>query len=302
MVATSMATPDGERATTRGSIGPEDGAALATAYGLVRLGAPLTTVAYIRSLWRRRELALALPTANLRAQNRDSALGGLWHLLNPLLLAAVYYLVFGVLLGTDRGVENFVGFLTVGVFTFHYTSKSVMAGAKSIIANEGLIRSVRFPRAVLPVAAVLGEAAALGFAIVVMVAVAVATGALPTPSWALVVPILATQTAFNLGAAFAMARLTDAFRDVEQLLPFALRLWLYCSGVFYAVERFVDHPTVLLIMQFNPAYAFLTLMRDALLYDTTSGTAWMIAVTWALLALIVGFALFSRHEHVYGRA
>lgn len=257
---------------------------------------------YLHSLWSRRQLAVAIPLGALRADNRDSLLGGAWHLLNPLLLAGVYYLIFGLILRADRGVDNFIAFLTTGLFIFSYTSGSITAGARSIAANEALLRSIRFPRAVLPVSAVIGEGLTLGFAVVVMLSVALATGERPGLTWLLLVPILATQTLFNLGAAFVSARLADHVRDVQQVLPFLLRLWLYLSGILFSFDRFIGHDTVLLLLRLNPAYAFVSLARGALLDGGTSPDEWAVALVWTTVLLVGGFAFFRAHEQEYGRA
>lgn len=272
-----------------------------TAAELVTLGRRVPLPAYLRQLWDRRHLVVALPVSALQAENRSSLLGGLWHLLNPLLLAGVYLLVFGVILGVDRGVERFPAFLVIGVFIFYYTSRSITAGARSIVANEAMMRSIRFPRAVLPVSAVLGEAISLGFSLVVMVLVTVVTGGRPLPSWLLLLPVLATQTMFNLGCAFIAARLTAHFRDTQQILPFALRLWLYLSGVFYATDRFISDETALFLVRLNPTHAFIGLARGALLDGGTSPHDWMVALGWSVALLIGGFAWFRAHEEAYGR-
>lgn len=271
---------------------------------LVELGRPLPLRAYLRDLWSRRQLIVAIPLGDLKAQNRDSLLGGLWHLLNPLLLAAVYYLIFGIIFdaGGRGDVDNFVGFLTIGVFTYYYTSKSITAGARSVVNNEGLIRSIRFPRAVLPVSAVLGEAAALVFSVSTMLAVVLLTGERPEPVWLLLVPALALQTMFNLGVALGIARATAHFRDVEQLLPFLLRIWLYFSGVFYVIDdRVAGIPVLHALLQWNPAHTYITLVRAALLDGAAPGRQWLAAVGWGVVALVVGFIFFWRHEGEYGR-
>ncbi len=82
---------------------------------------------------------------------QDTLLGNLWHLGNPLLSVAVYYLIFGVVLGVTRGIDNYILWLSIGVFAFGLTTSTVLGGATSIASNKGLIRSIRFPRALLTV-------------------------------------------------------------------------------------------------------------------------------------------------------
>jgi teichoic acid transport system permease protein len=180
---------------------------------LTQLGIRPPLFTYLRDVWRRRDFARAIAEGEVRSQNMDTVLGNIWHILNPIILASIYILIFGVILGVTRGVENFPVFIVVGVFTFHYSQKSVMGGAKSIISNEGLIRSIRFPRAILPISTVLGQTFAFVPSVVVMLILAVALGELPSLGWLLLLPVFFGQTLFNIGSAFIVARLTDLFRD-----------------------------------------------------------------------------------------
>lgn len=269
--------------------------------GLVRLGEKPRTGSYLRAMWARRQFATAVPIGQLKAQNFDTTLGTAWHLLNPLLMAGVYYLVFGLMLNTRRGVENFVVFLTVGVFVFHFSGKCITTGATAITRNVGLIRSINFPKAILPLSAVIGETLAFLPAVGVMLIIALATGEQIAASWLLLVPVLALQFLFNLGAAFIMARLTDHFLDVQQFLPYVIRLWLYFSGVFYAVDRYIENPVYNAILKANPANVYITLARNAVMQRPTSLAYWLLAAAWGLIVLIVGFFFFKGKEQSYGR-
>ena len=273
-----------------------------TAPPLVRVGSKPRVMDYLRSLWLRRELAIAIPSAELHAAHRNTVLGGAWHVLNPMLQIAVYYLIFGVIINASRGVDNFIGFLAIGVFVFHFTSRSVVAGAKSITSNEPLMRSIAFPRAILPMAAVFSEFAAFGYALVTMVGVVLLTGETLWWTWLLIVPIIALQLLFNLGAAFVMARLSSHFRDIQQVLPFVLRMWLYLSGVLWPVSRLVEKaPDLVWLMDFNPAFAYMELVRAAVM-DNELGPPelWLAAVAWAFGSLILGFIFFRARENEYG--
>lgn len=271
---------------------------------LARLGTRPRVTDYLRSLWERREFALAIPRAALQSQHRNNVLGGLWHLLDPLIEIAIYYLIFGLLLDISRGTDNLVGFLAVGVFAWHFTTKSVRQGAKSITSNEGLVRAIAFPRAILPLAAVIAELMAFFYAAVVMFVVVLATGEEPSWHWLLVVPMLALQFLFNMGVGMFLARIAHHFRDVLEVLGYALRLVGYMSGVLFPIERRLDDlPMLQELMRFNPAFLIMELPRNAIL-DNQAPTLqeWGILAGWAVGALVVGFFFFLRQEHEYGRA
>jgi teichoic acid transport system permease protein len=268
---------------------------------LIQLGRPPALGAYLRAIWSRREFAVTVPLGELKAQNMDTVLGGLWHLLNPLLLVGVYYTIFGLILNIgDRGTDNFIAFLTVGIFTFFYTRKSLQSGAKAIVSNLPLIRSIRFPRAVLPISAVVGETVALVPAVAAMLAVVIVTGEAPHFTWLLLAPVFALQAAFNLGLAFFVARLTDHFRDTERFLPYLLQIWFYLSGVLYSVDYFITDPVARSLFVANPAYVFVTLAREAVLHAATSIHLWLIAAAWSTVVLCAGFAFFRAREQDYG--
>jgi teichoic acid transport system permease protein len=276
--------------------------------GLQRIGTQLSVAAYLRQMWARRDFVLTVPLGQLKAQNQNSVLGSAWHLLNPLLLAGVFYLVFGVLFDAQRGIEQFPAYLIIGIFVFTYTQKVMMSGARTIIANANLIRTIRFPRACLPLASSLGEALAQGAAFGAMAVVVFLTGVLPSWGWLLLPAVFVLQGLFNIGLAFAAARLTFHYRDVEQLLPFLLRLWMYGSGVFFSLEyvtRKADSagvPWIGDLFELNPLWVFMSLARGALMGPVPGLGSWLLGLAWAMTALVLGFLFFRAHEVEYGRA
>jgi teichoic acid transport system permease protein len=259
---------------------------------------------YVRDAWQRRQFAVSIASGERRAKHMNTALGGLWNLLNPLLSIGVYWLIFGVLLGTRRGVENFLGFLAVGIFTYHYSQRSFTGGANSIANNLGLIRSLQFPRALLPASAVLREAYTLRSAAIVIVAVLLLTGEGVTVTWLLIFPILVLQSIFNLGGALILARFADRIRDISNVLPFVFRLVFYLSGVLFLVDRFVDDPALKALFVINPFYSFISLAREYLMTTLTQdgvGFMWLSIVCWSLGLFTFGLLYFRSGEGRYGR-
>lgn len=268
---------------------------------LIVLGASPSTRGYLRDLWARREYSIAVPLSSVRSQHMDTLLGNLWHLVNPLLMIGVYYLVFGVIIETDRGVENFLAFLSLGVFIFRFSQNSIQQCASAITANEGLIRSIYFPRALLPIASVIEQVLVLLPSMVVLVAITLLSGVMPDPRWLVLPLILILQTTFNLGAGLIAARVTDTFRDFKNILPFVFRILFYLSGVIYSVDAYVESETLRSLFHANPLYAFLTLARWSLLGTTLPGTVVLSTVLWSLGLLVIGFQFFRAAEIRYGR-
>ncbi|MER5492686.1 ABC transporter permease [Streptomyces sp. NPDC002454] len=291
---------------------PDDGlspAALAAKHGLSVSGARPGLVAYVRQLWGRRHFILAFSQAKLTAQYSQAKLGQLWQVVTPLLNALVYFLIFGLILNADRGMDRevYIPFLVTGVFVFTFTQSSVMAGVRAISGNIGLVRALHFPRASLPVSFALQQLQQLLFSMLVVFAVVVACGSYPTLSWVLIVPVLVLQFFFNTGLALIMARLGAKTPDLAQLMPFVMRTWMYASGVMFSLPVMLeDQPAWIAdVLQWNPAAVYMDLMRFALIDDYGSGYlpahVWAVALGWAVLVAVGGFVYFWKAEERYGR-
>lgn len=231
-------------------------AELAAKYGLTVSGARPGLFEYVRQLRGRRHFIMAFSRAKLTAQYSQAKLGQLWQVATPLLNAAVYFIIFGLILGTKRGIPQdvFIPFLVTGVFVFTFTQSSVMAGVRAIAGNLGLVRALHFPRASLPISFSLQQLQQLLYSMIVLVAVTVAFGSYPRLSWLLVVPALVMQFFFNTGLALIMARLGAKTPDLAQLMPFIMRTWMYASGVMFSIPvMLADKPSWIAdVLQYNP--------------------------------------------------
>jgi teichoic acid transport system permease protein len=266
----------------------------------------LTTLSargYLRALWGRREFAMAMPAEELRAQHQNTFLGNVWHLGNPLLTVAVYFVVFGGLLGVDRGIDNYLMWLTIGVFAYRFTSSSILGGATSITSNLGLMRSLQFPRALLPISVVIRNVLSFAFELSVLAAIAVLTGAGVSVRWFALPLVVAVQLMLNLGGAFIAARLTESFRDMQQLIPFVFRLLQYVSGVMYPIEQYLDssHTWLTTFVAWNPMVRLLDMYRWVFLGLPVDLTGLVRTMLLCGVVLVVGFRFFVAAEHRYGR-
>lgn len=283
----------------------EDVQALVTRYDLRRAGARPSLGNYTRELWGRRHFIIEFSRAKNAIGYSRSFLGQAWQVLTPLLNAGVYYLIFGVLLSTRRGVNNYVAFLVIGIFIFTFTQSSMLHGARAISDNLGLTRVLHFPRAVLPVASTVIALQRLLVSMVVMIPIVVLTGERPTLHWLLLVPALTLQALFCFGLAGIMARIGARVPDTSQILPFLLRTWLYLSGVFYSIHTFAAHhgQWVKFLLQVNPGAVYVDLARDALITSNQPlpPYEWLYGVGWALVIAGAGYVFFWQAEEQYGR-
>ncbi|WP_129305564.1 ABC transporter permease [Streptomyces sp. L2] len=291
---------------------PDEGltaARLADKYGLAVSGARPSLGEYVRQLWGRRHFILAFSQAKLTAQYSQAKLGQVWQVATPLLNAAVYYLIFGLILKASRGMSHdvYIPFLVTGVFVFTFTQSSVLSGVRAISGNLGLVRALHFPRAALPVSFALQQLQQLLFSMIVLFIVAVGFGSYPSLSWLLIIPALALQFLFNTGLALIVARAGAKTPDLAQLMPFILRTWMYASGVMFSITTMLaGRPEwIARALQANPAAVYMDLIRYALIDGYGASNlpphVWALALFWAVAVFAGGFVYFWKAEERYGR-
>jgi teichoic acid transport system permease protein len=278
------------------SIGSSELPELRDAHEAAKLGP------YLRDVWSRRSYIRQVSVSELRKRQVTNVLGNLWHLLNPALTIGVYYLVFGVIVQTDRGVDNFLVFLTIGLFVFQFGQSSTIDGARSVVSNKGLIKAVRFPRVILPLTSTFTEALATIPPFIVAYVVAIIAGVDITWRWPMLIPLMVVMTVFNAGTAMVAARLTTHFNDTTQILPFVFRLLLYVSGVIFSVDAYVADNTLLnTLFTLNPYYCFISLARWSILAGNLQTDLLVSAMIWTIAIFVGGFAWFRNAEEAYAR-
>ena len=168
-------------------------------------------------------------------------LGVIWQVLTPLFNAAVYYVIFGVILGQKDNAGNFIAFLCCGVFVYNFTSIVISSGTQAITSNLGLIRALHFPRASLPISVVIIELRNLLVSMVVLSVIVLATGEPLTWSWLQIFPAFFVQAMFNAGMAMFLAPI-EFVSFMVRPVTLAMRLFGNMIGghvVMYMFASFV---------------------------------------------------------------
>jgi teichoic acid transport system permease protein len=276
-----------------------------TTSDLKSVNAQLPTREYLIEMWDRRDFAIAVPLEQLRSEHKNTLLGNLWHLGNPLLMIAVYYFIFGKLLHSNRGIDNFLLWLTIGIFTFRLTSSSVLGGAASITNSKGLIRAIKFPRTLLPISVVVSRLISFGIELSLLAGFTLLAGVGLSRRLLLLPVVILIHTSFNLGGAFIAARLNEAFRDVQQIIPFLFRLLLYLSGVIFPIQNYLGEQITGLarsVISLNPVMRIIDLYRWVFLGTAVDVGATAKTTLISLAILWFGFRYFRAAEWRYGRA
>ena len=253
----------------------------------------------LRDTWRYRHFAQQLAQSRIMASRTDNKLGLLWEFLNPLMTALVYYLAFGVILGTKKGIENFEVFLIAGVFTWALMSGTLVECSDALSKNARMITSMRFPTLVLPLSVIMRQLLTWVPMVAVLAASALVTGEPLRVSWTLLLPVTLMTVMFGAGVGLLLAHPAARTRDVAAFLPFTLRAWMFVSGVFYdPAARFadVDGP-VGWFFHYNPGSVYMAITRSAFLPSVSVTTGqWIAALAFALSLFLIGSLVFWRKE------
>jgi lipopolysaccharide transport system permease protein len=248
-----------------------------------------------RELWRYRELAAQIAARDIKVRYRQSLLGGLWAVLQPVGAMVVFTIFFGGLADVPSGESSYALFSLTALVPWTFFANVLLLGADSLVRNAPLISKTYFPRIFVPAGVVAAGLVDFAIAFVVLIVVVIAAGEMPTLG-VLVLPVLMLiAAAAAMGVSTALAALNVRFRDVRYVVPFMVQLWLFLSPVVYP-SSLLDEPWRTL-SAINPMVGVIEGFRWAVLGDGSAPVEQMlISAASALVLLLAGLAYFARVE------
>lgn len=267
-------------------------------YGPHRAGLP-PLVTYFRELWARREFAAEMSRATLRGAHVNTVFGQLWVILNPLLLAGVYYLLVTII--RQRHDPYLFTHLTLALFAFTMVQSAASSGATSVTGSGRLLINTAFPRLLIPLSAARTAFWRFLPSIPVYLVFHAIFGLAWHPRMLVSLYFLGTMVVFSMGLAALFATCQVYSRDTASFLPYFLRLWMYLSPVLWLPEMLDRMGSGLrFLVELNPMYPMLTGYAN-LLQDEAYPPLWMwlAAAAWAIGAVIIGFLFFISREREF---
>jgi ABC-2 type transport system permease protein len=251
----------------------------------------------------RLELLTELVRKDLKVKYKNSALGFIWSLANPLLYLAVFTLVFDKLL--DNGIQAFPVLFMSGFLVWNFFNLATLSGTGSVVGNANLVRKVRFPRVVLPLSSVgfAGVHFVLQLGVLLIVLAAFYRDAFG-PQLVLLVPALAVVLVFATAMALLASALNVRYRDVEHLLEVILLAWFWLTPIVYPVtfvrDQLAESPWLFRLYMANPMAGVVTAMQRAIyVHPVTGGRQILPAdgygfyLTWLGVAGAIALALLA---------
>ena len=247
----------------------------------------------LRELWDYRELLFFLTWRNVLVRYKQAVLGIAWAVIQPVMTMVVFTVIFGRLAGLSSDGAPYPLFSLAALLPWLLFAGSVQSGGSSLVGNANLLTKVYFPRLIMPIAAIGAALVDFGISLIVLAGVLLYYGFVPgwTALWIVPLTLLAALTA--LSVTLWLSALNVLYRDVQQLIPFLLQLWMYISPVAYSVNLIPKGPWQL-VYGLNPMTGVIQAFRWALLGGTPPD-AYLVTSTLMTALLLVGGLFYFKH-------
>jgi lipopolysaccharide transport system permease protein len=251
----------------------------------------------VSTLLRHRQLIAALTARDLKARYRGSILGYFWSLANPLLLLAVYTLVFTKFFPTQV-VTPYPLFLFSGILPWTFFAAAVLESTNSISANAGLIKKVMFPAEALPIVVVLSHLVHFALAVPILLAAIGAFAALgkiqPNATILLAPVLMLLQTLFVAGVAMTVSSASVLFRDLRDIISNLMQLGFFVTPIIYLLDK-VQSRALRALLRINPMTPFVVAYQDIFFFGRIPSLSDTVLILfYSIASLLTGFFVFDR--------
>lgn len=257
----------------------------------------------LKEIYQYRDLIFLFIKRNYSTRYKQTILGPLWLIVNPLLTVTLYAFVFGNIAGLSTDGSPQFAFYLCSNAIWSYFATCINQTSGTFTANAGIMGKVYFPRLVMPISSVLTGILDLFIQVamlaIVMLGYAVSGVKFELGPSMLFVPLLVVQTGLlGLGCGIIIAALTTKYRDLVVLVSFGVQLWMYASPVVYTVSTIPEK--IRNIYMLNPMAPIISTWRYSILgTGELPGLYWRISWIVTFMILTVGVVLFSRIEKTF---
>lgn len=257
---------------------------------------------HLADLWRYRDLTMIFVWRDFVAQYKQTILGPLWHIIQPLFTTILFTLVFGRMAGISTDGMPQIVFYMAGITCWNYFAECLNRSAGTFINNAGIFGKVYFPRLCVPISVVISNMIKFGIQFglfFVFLAYYFAKGAIHPNLWMLLTPVLVLiMAALGLGVGIIVSALTIRYRDLQVLITFGVQLLMYATPVIYPLSSISEKYRWLVLA--NPMAAIVETFRYAFLGTGTFDLCYLLySAVATLIILFAGILLFNHVERTF---
>lgn len=252
--------------------------------------------AHLRELVRYRELLWQMTQREIKVRYKQSLLGMLWAILQPLSLMVVFTVFFSWFAHMQSDGIPYPLFSYAALLPWTFLSTSLSFAVPSLIANSHIITKIYFPREIIPLASVLAALLDFLIASAVFVLLLIWYGIEPTRNLVFVAPLLVTQIVFVTGVSLLLSAFTVLYRDVRHVLPLAIQIWMFVTPILYPASVV---PVKWRVWYFvlNPMAIIVDGYRRSVIQGVPPETCYLMAAAGVSAGLLwLGYAWFKHLE------
>lgn len=253
----------------------------------------------LQELWHYRELIYFLTWRDIKVRYKQAALGIAWAILQPVLTTLITSLVFGYLLKVDTGSDlPYPVFTLAALLPWHLFQLSLQKSSISLVGNSNLITKIYFPRIIIPLSSVLAVLVDFGISLLLLFGTMLLYK-LPltwTALWLIPLTLLAILAALAVG--LWLSALNVQYRDIQQMVPFLLQIWMYATPIVYPIS-IIPEGTIRSIYSLNPMVGVVQGFRWALFGGTPPDMTLLFSSAAVVVLLVSGLFFFRRMEKTF---
>ena len=252
----------------------------------------------LKELWHYRELIYFLTWRDIKVRYKQAVLGIAWSVLQPVLTTAITTVVFGVLLKVDSDGLPYPVFALSALLPWHLFQLSLQKSSTSLVGNANLLTKVYFPRVIIPLSSVLAALVDFGISLVLLF---ITMGIYQLPlTWNVlwVIPLTLLTILAALAVGLWLSALNVQYRDVQQMVPFLIQIWMYATPIVYPITT-IPEGTFRYIYSLNPMVGVVQGFRWAFFGGTPPDMTLLISSLAVLVLLVSGLFFFRRMEKTF---
>jgi lipopolysaccharide transport system permease protein len=258
----------------------------------------------LKEIWRYRDLLLLFVKRDFVSQYKQTILGPVWNLIQPILTTLMFLLIFGKIANIKTDGIHPVLFYMSGITIWNYFSICLTSTSTTFITNAAIFGKVYFPRLVIPLSVVLSNIIRFGIQFSLLLAAMIYYHFNGYPmqvswAWLLVIPILVLMAGIGLGLGIIISSLTTKYRDLNVLMTFAIQLYMYATPIAYPLS-FLANSRYRTLISLNPLSPVVELFRYALFGHGTFTTGSILySIGFMIISLFAGLLTFTRVERTF---
>lgn len=247
----------------------------------------------LETFYNYRELLWEFVRKDIKLKYRNSFLGIIWSMLNPLLIMIVLTFIFSNLF--KNKIPNFPVYCLSGRLIYSYFSQATNQCMKSITGKSSLIKKIYVPKYMYPLSRSISSFIMFLISLVPLVGMMIFTNVKITKMTFLVIFPLISLFFISLGIGLFLATVNVFFRDMEHLYSVVLMIIMYMSAIFYSAD--IITPKYAIIMKLNPIFPVISAFRDCILNGKITGTGnWVLCLVYPILAMAIGLVVFYKKQ------